>query len=804
LTAKQGFYLGRKFDLKTGKRGVEEVLYDPGDLTTHAAVIGMTGSGKTGLCIDLLEEAALHGLPAILVDPKGDLANLLLHFPQLRPADFGPWIMADQAQREGKSVDELATEVAQTWRDGLADWGIEPSRVAEVAVAVEYAVYTPGAETGRPVNILTSLAAPAGDWAQAADRARDRIATTATALLGLVGVSGDPVQSREHILLANLIEASWRQGQDLNLVELIRQVRNPPLERLGALELEEFFPEADRFELATLLNNLLASPSFAAWALGEPLDVHHMLWTAEGKPRHSVFYLAHLADSERMFFVTLLLGALEAWVRGQPGATTLRALFYMDEVFGYLPPTAAPPSKAPLLRLLKQARAFGLGLVLATQNPVDLDYKALGNAGTWFVGRLQTEQDKNRLLDGLEGISAGAAGFNRKTMDAAISQLGKRVFLLHNVHQPAPVIFQTRWAMAYLAGPLTLAQVGRINEMVGAAAPIGPQQVAENQVQPGLAASRPAVPTGVGERFLMPGGAEAAQAGDGLVYRAGLGALADVRFLDRKAGVDLITPVVTFVPEPDARGMIRWDEAVALDLAPDDLLAGPVSAALYAAVQAPLNDAKRMKQLEKDFADYLYRASELRLASNETLGLVAEPGESDEAFHQRCLQEATARRDEEAEQERRDYQKKIERMKEKLTKEQRELAEDMSEHASRRAEEWVTHAENLLGLFSGSRSRRRLSTSLSKRRMTSKAQADIAESQADIEAFRKELEALEAEMADRLEELDDHWIDLAGEISHKVVTPRRQDVQLRFFGVLWMPYRRQNGQREVALFPGAN
>ena len=801
MTADQGFYLGRRFELKTGKRSEAAIYYHPADLTTHAVVIGMTGSGKTGLCIDLLEEAALHGLPAILVDPKGDLVNLLLHFPQLRPEDFSPWIVADQARREGKTVDEVAAKTAETWRTGLAEWGIEPSRIAEVAEAVEYAVYTPGAETGRPVNILTSLAAPAGEWSEEADRARDRIATTATALLGLVDVPGDPVQSREHILLANLIEASWRQGQDLNLVELIRQIRNPPIDRLGALELDEFFPEADRFELATLLNNLLASPSFAAWTLGEPLAVDQLLWTDDGKPRHSIFYLAHLADSERMFFVTLLLGALEAWMRRQPGATSLRALFYMDEVYGYLPPTAAPPSKAPLLRLLKRARAFGLGLILGTQNPVDLDYKALGNAGTWFIGRLQTEQDKNRLLDGLEGVSAGSAGLDRKAMDSAISQLGKRVFLLHNVHQPAPVVFQTRWAMAYLGGPLTLNQIDAVNELVGGARPAEAAPATAAAGGEGLAASRPAVPSGIGERFVLPAESDGGHDGAQLVYRPALAGRADVRYLDRKASVDIIESYMVVNTEPDPRGMIRWEQADRPPLEEGQLAGEPLTGAVYAALPAPLNDAKQIKQLEKDYADYLYRTSELRLAKNKTLGLVADPGETDEAFRQRCLQEATSRRDQEAEKERQAYQTKIERLQRKLTKEQRELAEDMTEHASRRAEEWVTHAENLIGLFGGSRSRRRLSTSLSKRRMTSQAEADIKETEANIEDYRKELAGLEEEMAERLEALDDRWLELAADIQQHVVTPRRQDVQLVFFGVLWLPWRLESGQREVPLVP---
>ncbi len=302
----------------------------------------------------------------MLVDPKGDLTNLLLHFPTLAPADFEPWVDKDEARREGKSVEGIAAEIAHRWREGLAEWEIEPSRIEQVRQAVAFRVYTPGSEAGRPVDVLTALAAPEGDWEEDPDRFRDKITTTATALLGLLELEADPVQSREHILLANLLETAWQAGEDLNLVELINQVQNPPFERLGAMEVDQFFPEKERFQLATSLNNLLAAPSFEPWTAGDPLDVENMLWTESGKPRQTVFYLAHLGDAERMFFVTLLLGALEAWMRGRSGSSGLRALFYMDEVFGYLPPVAVPPSKPPFLRLLKQARAFGLGLLLAT------------------------------------------------------------------------------------------------------------------------------------------------------------------------------------------------------------------------------------------------------------------------------------------------------------------------------------------------------------------------------------------------------------------------------------------------------
>src|SRR5687768_7923960 len=460
------FYLGRKYDPISQTVTDEKITYDPADLTTHAVVTGMTGSGKTGLCISLLEEAALQGIPAIIIDPKGDLTNLVLHFPDLAPQDFQPWIDPDMARRSGKTLDQLAMDASSSWREGLQEWDIPPERVLALKNAVQFAIYTPGSDAGIPVSVLTSLAAPGLDWRENREMLREKIVSTVTALLGLVGYQDiDPIRSREHILLSNIFESAWSQGRDVELTELVLQTQTPPFEKLGAFPVETFFPAKDRMELAMVLNNILAAPAFETWREGQDLNVASLLYTEDSRPRHSIFYLAHLADGERMFFVTLLLSAVETWMRIQSGATSLRALLYMDEIYGYLPPTANPPSKQPLLRMLKQARAFGLGLLLATQNPVDMDYKALSNTGTWFIGKLQTERDKNRLLDGLE---SAAGGIPRAAMDKLISSLGKRVFVMHNVHEKMPVLIQTRWTMNFLAGPLTRTQIPQLNNLVNA------------------------------------------------------------------------------------------------------------------------------------------------------------------------------------------------------------------------------------------------------------------------------------------------------------------------------------------------
>ncbi|MGD8997361.1 MAG: type IV secretion system DNA-binding domain-containing protein, partial [Anaerolineae bacterium] len=429
------FYLGKEYDVAKEQRLDRLLMYDARDLTTHALCVGMTGSGKTGLCIDLLEEAALDNVPTIIIDPKGDMTNMLLTFPELRPQDFRPWINADDARRKGMSEDAFAAQQAELWRNGLAEWGQSGERIRMLRNAGDFVVYTPGSDAGVPVSILQSFAAPPLSWDSEAELLRERIQGSVSALLGLVGVDADPVQSREHILLSNLFEHFWRQGEDLDLPKLILSVQKPPIRQLGVFDVDTFFPEKDRFELAMRINNIIAAPGFQSWLQGQPMDVASFLSTPTGRPRHAIFYIAHLSDAERMFFVTMLLNQVITWMRTQPGTTSLRALLYMDEIFGFFPPVANPPSKQPMLTLLKQARAFGVGVVLTTQNPVDLDYKGLTNAGTWFIGRLQTERDKMRVLDGLESASSQAGhALDRGELSDIISALGKRVFLLHNVH----------------------------------------------------------------------------------------------------------------------------------------------------------------------------------------------------------------------------------------------------------------------------------------------------------------------------------------------------------------------------------
>ena len=453
------FYLGHEVDPATGQTTSEPILYDARDLTTHAVVVGMTGSGKTGLCISLLEEAAIDGIPAIVIDPKGDIANLLLTFPDLRPQDFAPWVDADEARRQDLTVEALAAKTATRWREGLAATGQSPERIRRLQSGAEVVVHTPGGTAGLGLSVLRSFAPPAGGMGDG-EAVRDRIGALVGGLLGLLQRDADPLTSRDYLLLSALIEQAWTEGREPDLAQLIQAVQRPGIAQLGVFDLETFFPAKDRLQLAMALNGLLVSPSFKAWREGEPLDIARLLHTPAGRPRISILSIAHLDDAERMFVVSLVLNEMVAWMRTQGGTSSLRALLYMDEVAGYFPPNGSPPSKPPMLLLLKQARAFGLGVVLATQNPVDLDYKGLGNTGTWFIGRLQTERDKARVREGLESALGGA--LTGEQLDRWLSSLSERAFLMRNVHDEAPVLMRARWALSFLRGPLAGTEIARL------------------------------------------------------------------------------------------------------------------------------------------------------------------------------------------------------------------------------------------------------------------------------------------------------------------------------------------------------
>ncbi len=796
------FYLGRPYDPARGEAEPSPLLYDSRDLLTHAVCVGMTGSGKTGLLISLLEEAAIDHIPSLVIDPKGDLANLLLTFPALQPADFAPWIDPDAAARTGMTPDAFAAKEAETWRNGLARWDQGRDRIARLRDAAEFAIYTPGSEAGLQISILSSLEAPPAEVLNDGDLLRDRVSTLVSSLLSLLGVDSDPIQGREHILLSTIFDSAWREGRSLDLAALIQQIQKPPIDRVGVMDLESFYPAKERFGLAMAFNNLLGSPGFAAWLRGEPLDVDRLLYTSAGKPRVAVFSIAHLSDRERMFFVSLLFNQTLGWMRSKPGTTSLRAILCMDEVFGYMPPVAEPPSKRPLLTLLKQARAFGLGLVLATQNPVDLDYKGLSNVGTWFLGRLQTERDKQRLMDGLEGAAAGGK-FDRAAMEQTLAGLGNRVFLLHNVHEDEPVLFQTRWALSYLRGPLTRPEIKRLMDPVKqapATAPVAAQQptgVAAAASAPAQAASSSAADSGEAVPVLPPdvpqGFLPVRSKPQGITYEPYLLATGTVHYLDARRGIDYMEEVALLCPL--TKDGADWYAAEAAELGKDDVENEPVPGARFASLPPAAVKAKSYDAWHKALEECLYRTRRCELFKSDTLGEVSRPGESERDFRIRLAELGREKRDEQVEILRKKYGAKIAQIQERIRRAE-QMKEKQSAQASQQTLQTVISAGSaVLGMFFGRR--RTLSSAGTAVRgvgRTFQERQDVSRAEENIEALQKQLADLNTELETEVDNLEERFDPEAGELEVFGLKPRKTDVEVRFLTLAWAP-KRPDGER---------
>ena len=782
-------YVGETIDPSTHERTGTPVHVKADHLTTHGVIVGMTGSGKTGLGIILLEEALLSGVPALVIDPKGDMGNLLLTFPELAPTDFEPWVSEADAKAKGQTVAELATGTAELWSSGLEGWGLGPDRIRALKAAADVCIYTPGSTAGVPLNIVGSLRAPDGEVDPEA--MRDEIEGFVSSLLGLVGIEADPIGSREHVLLANIIEHAWTAGRDLDLATLILQVQDPPMRRLGVFEVDSFFPKKDRTTLAMRLNGLVASPSFEAWTEGPDLDVGSLLRTEEGKPRAAIVSLAHLSDEERQFVVTLLLSKAITWMRAQSGTSDLRALIYMDEVFGFVPPTAAPPSKKPILTILKQARAFGMGMVLSTQNPVDVDYKALSNAGTWMIGRLQTERDKARLLEGLRSASGSV---DLDAVDATISGLGKREFLLHSTRSSNPVVFGTRWAMSYLRGPLSREQIGRLMEGVPREAPEAPEQAppaAAPSADHALAA--PEVATGIPVYYLDPAAEWAGNVG------------ANPGGTELQAAVALRVNLLYDESAADLRHQEEWEaillpidgdpdpaSALPVDHDPRDFRAERPEGTHFRLPDAPLDQSRFWSGLKTRLKDHLYRTRSVEIFRNAELKLYSRVGETREGFAERCRAAADRAEDDAAAKLSKRFEARIERAKDQLAKAQDRLVELEADTRARRSQELLAGAGDLLSAFLGGRRRARslaskINRAASRRSMTSRTaqRKDSAENR--VEEKVDALESLEQDLADALIEIDEEWTEKADAIEVVQVGLEKTDVTVDQIALVWIP-----------------
>ncbi|QOJ37154.1 MAG: ATP-binding protein [Nitrospira sp.] len=792
------FYLGRPYDLeaKQGKPGW--LLYDSKDLVTHAVCVGMTGSGKTGLCLGLLEEAAIDGIPALVIDPKGDLANLLLTFPHLRGEDFAPWINEDDARKKGLSAADYAAQQAGLWQKGLAEWGQSGERIQKLREAAEFVVYTPGSQAGVPVSILKSFAAPGPELLDDAELLRERIGTTVTSLLGLIGVEADPITSREHILLSSILDQAWRAGQDLDLAALIHQIQSPPLTKVGVLDLESFFPAKERFALAMQLNNLLAAPGFAAWMEGEPLDVGRMLYGPSGKPRIAILSIAHLNDAERMFFVSLLLNQTLGWVRGQSGTTSLRAILYMDEIFGYFPPVANPPSKGPLLTLLKQARAFGLGVVLATQNPVDLDYKGLANTGTWFIGRLQTERDKARVIEGLEGAAASSGKkFDRQRMEQILAGLGNRVFLLNNVHEDAPAVFQTRWTLSYLRGPLTRTQIKQLMDPVKqAAAAAGGRSGMAGTPSAGMARAtaqeqRPMLPPEVPQYVVPLRGRPSS--GQTLFYQPMVLGVAQVRVADNKAGVDVTERLALLAPVTDAAVPVEWDQATLVDLVLDDLEREPVGGARFGRLPAVASKAKQYDGWKGDLSAWLFRTQKVELWRSPGTGLLSTPGESERDFRVRLQQAGREERDRQSDMLRKKYAPKISSLQDRIRRAEQMVERQQTEARSSQLQAAISVGATILGAFLGRKAISagnlgKATTAIRGAGRVLKESKDVGQAEENVAALQRQLAELEAQFKAEAEALASATDPLTEKLDRLSLKPTKSNITVKLVALAWVPH----------------
>ncbi|MFK7959046.1 MAG: ATP-binding protein [Phycisphaerales bacterium] len=836
------FYLGREHDLAAGRTSDAPLLYDSKDLCTHAVCVGMTGSGKTGLCVSLLEEAAIDGVPAIVIDPKGDLANMMLGFPDLKPEDFRPWVEERAAQRKGMSVDEYAADRARLWQRGLADWDQDGERIRRLHAAADFTLYTPGSDAARSIALLRSFDAPPAEVLDDRDAMRERVQSSVSGLLALLGIDADPIRSREHILLSNILERAWRAGRSLDAGQLVGLVQAPGFDRIGVMDLEAIYPASERFELAMALNNLLASPGFGAWMEGEPLDVSRLLYSEDGRPRVAILSIAHLSDAERMFFVTRLLGEVVTWMRRQPGTGSLRALLYMDEVFGFLPPTANPPSKMPMLTLLKQARAYGVGCVLATQNPVDLDYKALSNAGTWFIGRLQTERDKMRVLDGLEGASAtSGVAFDRGSMEQVLAGLGSRVFLMHNVHEDGPAIFHTRWAMSYLAGPMTRQQIARLSAEDEQRHPApGPTrgQAWASDAAPAVRSMADATAAGVAAAGAGSGSGSASGSSAGGAGSAGAGDAeaaiddgtqvdppppppgVDVRYLEADGPIDEDQRLV-YRPAIVGRGSLHyvrasahldawedrvligrmegkrspWEEATVLspDVADARLRKAPEPGGRFAPLPRAAERAASWKSWKSSFADYVYRHEPMTLWSVRKPKLQSEPGEERGPFVVRLRDAMREERDRQVEKLRNRYAPKLARLEDRVRKAEQKIDVEEAQFKQAGVSSAVSMGAAVLGAIFGRKVKSvgtvgRAGSAVRSAGRAAQQRGDIKRAEENLASLQQSLADLEAEFQDAMDELEIPVDPDAVDIKEVTVRPRKGDIDPAPAVLVWLPY----------------
>lgn len=764
------FYLGELLDSETKERTGTPLLYKSSALTTHAVIVGMTGSGKTGLGIGMIEEAAIDRIPVLAIDPKGDLPNLALTFPDFHADNFAPWIDPYVAEQNDMTVEEYAAKEAKTWRSGLAASGQDSDRVRKFQ-QTPVTIYTPGSTSGIPISIVQSLNPP-GDVIQGEELILEKITGVVDSLLTLLGQAPSPF-SQEHVLLSTIIQSQWQRGVTVTLPDLVHLVQQPPVQNIGVLDLETFYPERERRKLALQLNTIIAAPAFKNWLSGVPLDIDSLLFDEAGNPAITVISLNHLNEREQHFFVTLLLTEFNAWTRSQPGTGALRALLYMDELFGFLPPVAEPATKKPLLSLLKQARAFGVGLTLCTQNPIDIDYKALGNAGTWFIGRLQTERDRNRLLQGL------ATGGNQAPQELMnrIGSLGKREFLMHNVSQEQPKTFYTRWVMSYLAGPLTLEQIRQLPQ--GSSATHPPESEFPKASSLIRSSAAPIVPTEIPQRF--HGGGDRLE--PHLLIQAEVHYSSKTYKVEHTKWVSQVIPILAHqLPE-------SWTGSDHFSTYASDLDSTPPQSATYGSLPAFPAGSRALRDWEQAFKRWLRGDGALKLWHHPAIKLTGEVEESEKSFRQRCDISIHELRDKKRQQITARYASRFNTLERRLLTQRQTVIRREETQKQQQLDTYISLGSTLLGSFLSGKKPSTSAVSAAMRKVTGQSTKQV-----DINAAQELLARTEQEFIDLQTTVDQELAELSNEIAQYQIQPLEtisirpiaSSVHVTFLGLVWI------------------
>ncbi len=726
------------------------------NLTTHAAIIGMTGSGKTGLGMGLIEEAMLDNIPSILIDPKGDMGNLCMRSATYEPEDFVPWVGEDKAK-----------QTADMWREGVYSSEQDTSRSTKLS-KVSVSIYTPGSSAGISVNILSSLDAPSDEIMQDSDLFSAYLSSTASSLLSLIGEDGD-IGSKNYTLLTTLIAHAWRGGVSLNLETLIASIINPSFDKIGFLPLDDYFSSSERFKFASRFNSVFANPSFAQWLEGVELDIDSLLFDEDAKAKVSIFSIAHLSDSERMFFVTMLLNRYIAWMRRQSGTSALRALLYMDEIYGYFPPSKNPPSKTPMMLLLKQARAFGVGVILSTQNPVDLDYKGLSNIGTWFIGRLQTRQDIDKVIDGLSGKLG--SGLDEDEIRTKLSNMQKRTFFLKSAHREDVEIFKTRWVLSYLKGPLKRDEIKALMSLQKSQ--VVKKVIKQEIKQRDLSQSRSAYNGEFKQYYDVISSKDLAPF---LKFDT------EIFYHNASKGIDQ-TDELSYELEIYEEG-IDLAQLYRSDISTQRLSTLPPSDAKYASLPTELLERNADKSLHVKILNYLYNNSSLQMYRVRSPRLESKPKESLSAFKVRFQDLLNQKRDEAISKLQERYEKKEARLASRIERAEAKLDKEESDVSAKTTDTILSASLAIFGTFFGGRSRS-FGSAISKGMRISKEKADVARVQKDIKKYQQHYRELQEELEDKVDELQSKFELQNYEIQEYQIRPKKRDIAVKDISLIW-------------------